>query len=360
MEALLSRVRRTITTHQLIRPRTRIVVAVSGGADSVALLHLLVQLRAALELTLHVAHLNHGLRAASADDAAFVQALGERWHVATMIEANDVGAVCARKGWSLEEGARRVRYAFLLDVAKGCDASTIVTAHTADDQAETVLMRLIRGAGLMGLGAIPMKRQLEQHWIVRPLLDIWRREIIEYLQAARITYREDATNRDRRFVRNRVRHELLPLLERDYNPNVKGVLAHLAEQSHWDYAYLQEAAGRQWKRTVKVRPPVVDVSIAAFLHQPPALQRQLLRQAIQQIKGDLRAFEFRHWVEIQRLFTERPVGTVLDLPGGVQLRRDKDRVLCRLATPCVEANSHGILPPHIAVPSIAESALEHS
>jgi len=107
-----------------------------------------------------------------------------------------------------------------------------------------------------------------------------------------------------------------------------------------------------------LRPRVVEVSMAAFLHQPPALQRQLLRQAIQQIKGDVRALEFRHWMEIQRLFTERPVGTLLDLPGGVQLRRERDRVLCRMATPCVEEKSHGILRTHIVVPSIAESALE--
>jgi tRNA(Ile)-lysidine synthase len=348
-------------THQLVRPRARVVVAVSGGADSVALLHLLTQLRAAWDLTLHIAHLNHGLRAAAADDAEFVRALGARWQIATTVETRDVGAACAREGWSLEEGARRVRYAFLLEVAARELAETIVTAHTADDQAETVLMRLIRGTGLMGLGAIPMKRRLEDCWIVRPLLDVWRREILEYLQAVRVTYREDATNRDSRFVRNRIRHELLPLLERDYNPNVKGALTQLAEQSHWDYAYLQRAAERQWKRTVKVRlPAAVEISVAAFLHQPPALQRQLLRHTVQQIKGDVRAFEFRHWMEVQRLFTERPVGTVLDLPGGVQLRRGHDDVVCRMATPCVEEKSHGILPRPMTAPLMVHSALECS
>ena len=328
MDTVVERVRQTIATHQLIQPRTRIVVAVSGGADSVALLHLLVHVRQEWDVTLHVAHLNHGLRAASAEDAAFVQALAMRWHLSTTIETADVGAVCAREGWSLEEGARQVRYEFLLEVARRQSAHTIATAHTADDQAETVLMRLLRGTGLMGLGAIPMKRRHGQSWIVRPLLESWRREILAYLQEAQMTHREDATNTDTRFVRNRIRHELLPLLERDYNPNVKGALAQLAEQSQWDYAYLQEAAGRQWKRTVKVRPSAaVEMSIAAFLHQPQALQRQLVRQAIQQVKGDVRSFEFRHWVAIQRVFTDCPVGTLLDLPGGVQIRREQDRVI---------------------------------
>jgi len=355
MEPLPARVRRAITAHQLLRPRARIVVAVSGGADSVALLHLLAQLRAAWDLTLHIAHLDHRLRAASADDAEFVRALGTRWNISTTVEAKDVAAACAREGWSLEEGARRVRYAFLLDVARRCEADTIATAHTADDQAETVLMRLLRGTGLMGLRAIPMKRRLEACWIVRPLLEIWRREILEYLQAAGVTHRDDATNADPRFVRNRIRHELLPLLERDYNPNIKRALAQIAEQSHWDYAYLQDAAGRQWKRTVKVRPREVDLSIAAFRHQPPALQRQLLRRAIEQVTGDARAFEFRHWMEIQRLFLERPVGTLLDLPGGIQLRRERERVVCRLATPCAEEKSHGILPAPMNTPSLAEA-----
>lgn len=359
MEPLLARVRRAITAHQLLRPRTRIVVAVSGGADSVALLHLLTHLRAAWDLTLYVAHLDHGLRAASADDAEFVQALGARWNIPTTVEAKDVGAVCARAGWSLEEGARRVRYAFLLEVATRCEADTIATAHTADDQAETVLMRLIRGTGLMGLRAIPIKRRLGECWIVRPLLDIWRREILEYLQAAGVAHRDDATNTDPRFVRNRIRHELLPLLERDYNPNVKGALTHLAEQSHWEYAYLQQAAGRQWKRIAKVRPEaVVEIAIPAFLHQPPALQRQLLRHAIEQVKGDARAFEFRHWMEIQRFFLERPVGTLLDLPGGIQFCRERERVVCRRrAIPCVEEKSHGILPAPMTTPSLAEATV---
>lgn len=333
MKAVIERVQQAVIRHQLMQPRARIIVAVSGGADSVALLHLLIQLRQAWKLTLHVAHLDHGLRAASAEDAAFVEALGTRWHLPTTIETRDVGAVCARHGWSLEEGARHVRYEFLLEVARRHSAHAIATAHTADDQAETVLMRLLRGTGLMGLGAIPMKRQQGQIWIVRPLLGLWRREIVAYLQEAHLTYREDLTNTDPRFVRNRIRHELLPLLERDYNPNVKGALAQLAEQSQWDYTYLQEAAGRQWKRTVKIRPSaVVEVSVAAFLHQPPALQRQLVRQAIQQVKGDLRSFEFRHWMEIQRLFTERPIGALVNLPGDVQLRRDKDRVMCQRIT----------------------------
>ncbi len=326
---LLAQARRTIVTQQLFGPRARLVVAVSGGADSVALLHALCQLRAEWQLTLHVAHLDHGVREASRDDAECVRDLASRWEVPASIERRDVPAACRREGWSLEDGARRIRYEFLLEVARRQSASAIALAHTADDQAETVLMRLVRGTGLMGLGAIPFTRQLEEMRIVRPLLEVWRREVVAYLTQVGVAHREDATNADPRFVRNRVRHELLPLLEQHYNPNIKRTLTQLAEQSRLDYAYLQAAAERQWKRVVKAAPSThVAITVASFIKQPKALQRQLIRQAIHRVRGDLTQFEFRHWLEIEQLFYEQPVGSIVDLPAGVQLRREQDRVMC--------------------------------
>ncbi|MBI3011563.1 MAG: tRNA lysidine(34) synthetase TilS [Candidatus Omnitrophica bacterium] len=333
-EDLIAQVRRTIARHRLVPPRERIVVAVSGGADSVALLHVLLGLRPTLKPAIHIAHLDHNLRQGSSEDAGFVRELGARCGVPTTIERRDVGAICERRGWSLEDGARRLRYEFLLDVARRNSAGCVALAHTADDQAETVLMRLVRGTGLTGLCAIPIKRRLDDGvWLVRPLLEVWRREVMAHLQEAGLAHREDPTNDDRRFIRNRIRRELLPLLEQDYNPNIKKGLVQLAQLSQWDYAYLQEAAGRQWKRMAKERTPAqVALSVAMFRRQPKALQRQLVRQSVLRIRGDLAAFEFRHWVEVERLFFERPVGTLLGLPGGVQLRRGEERVLFEHAT----------------------------
>src|SRR3989338_2029915 len=132
--------------------------------------------------------------------------------------------------------------------------------------------------------------------------------------------------------RTRIRHELLPLLARDYNPNIKGALAQLAEQSRTDYDFLDEEAGRSWKRTVKSANGdgrTLAISVAAFLRQPQALQRQLMRRAIQRVKGEPGRLEYRHWLEAERLFRERPSGTLLDLPGGVQLRREPEHVVLR-------------------------------
>lgn len=334
-DELLDKVRRTITAHRLLTSDARVIVAVSGGTDSVALLHALKTLGPARKLGLHIAHLDHRLRDDSAQDAEFVRSLGARWRIPTTIERQDVGATCDREGWSLEEGARRIRHRFFLETAQRQRADYVALAHTADDQAETVLMRLLRGAGLLGLSAIPITRELDRGVrLVRPLLEVWRRDLAAYLEAAGLPFREDPTNADRRFTRNRIRHELLPRLERDYNPNIKVSLVQLAEQSRGDYAYLQHAAGRQWKRMVKTAPGCrLAISVSVFLRQPKALQRQVVRQTVQQVRGDAGQLEFRHWLEVERLFTERPAGTRLDLPGGVMLLREDGRVLCQLAEP---------------------------
>ena len=330
-EGLLARIRGTVAAHRLWPSQARVLVAVSGGADSVALLHALLALQPVWRLSLRIAHLDHGLRPESAADAAFVRELGRRWRIPTAVERRPVGALCAREGWSLEDGARRIRYQFLLDTARRYSASRVALAHTADDQAETVLMRLVRGTGLMGLCAIPVSRRLADGvTVVRPLLEVWRRDVLAYLQGEGLAHREDATNADHRFVRNRIRHELLPLLERDYNPNIKGVLTQLAEASQRDYAYLQEAAERQWRRVAKARagsPGTVTISLAALLRQPKALQRQVVREAIRRVHGEAGQLEFRHWLEVERLCRARPTGTRLDLPGGVRLRREPERLV---------------------------------
>lgn len=331
---LAARVLASIQAHRLLSAKDRVVVAVSGGADSVALLHLLIHLPRSLRLSLHVAHVDHALRPESADDAVFVRTLADRWGVPCTVERRDVQQRCASEGWSLEDGARRVRYECLREIAQCYSARRLAVAHTADDQAETVLLRLLRGSGLLGLAAMPPQRLLGNVGLIRPLLSVWRADLLAYLRQMRVSFREDPTNRDVRFVRNRIRHELLPLLEQQYNPRVRGLLAQLAEQSQWEHAYLEQAAQRQWRRTAKpIAGGGVRIMVGAFTRQPTAMQRQLIRQVVRQLKGDLAAFEFRHWREVEQLFLKQPNGTVVHLPGGVRLRRQAGSVEATLEQP---------------------------
>lgn len=328
--SLPARIAQRIRTHQLLRRAERVVVGVSGGADSVALLHILGRLQPSLRLTLYVVHVDHQLRPASTVDAEFVGTLAERFHVPAIIERRDVGALCRKARWSLEDGARRIRYQCFLEAARRYTADAIALAHTADDQAETVLMRFLRGSGLTGLSGIPEVRVMEGVRIVRPLLHVWRREITQYLDGDGLSCREDPSNRDVRFLRNRIRRELLPLLERAYNPNIKAALVQLAEQSRCDGAYLQAAALRQWKRLARAsRGGSVTMAVRTLARQPKTLQRQLVRHAVQRVQGDLNQFEFRHWLEVERLLEQAGSARapVASLPGGVRVSREGDRLI---------------------------------
>ncbi len=317
MHPFVEQVQKTIAKNHLLTKTSRVVVGVSGGADSMALLHAFCSLRETLQLQLFVAHLDHGLRVSSAEDARFVEDAAKALKVPVTVEHLPVCELCEKEGWSLEEGARHLRYQFLEKTAQKYSASTVAVAHTADDQAETVLMRFLRGSGLAGLGAIPIKRELGEVSLVRPLLSLWRSEVMEYLKQHRIAYREDESNRDKRFVRNRIRHELIPLLQESFNPKLKESLVQLAQQAQADDAYLQAAALRQWKRTVKISGNKVVVRLSVLKRQPLSLRRQLVRRAVKTVKGDLRAFEFRHWMEIEQLIESRPVGSIVHLPGGI-------------------------------------------
>ena len=295
---------------------TRVGVAVSGGADSVALLRLLLELRAELGIVLSVAHFHHQIRGAEADaDAQFVAGLAESHNLELHSDSGDAPAHAREKHVSLETAARELRYAFFRKLLESGAVDTIATGHTLDDQAETVLMRLVRGAGGRGLASIH-PRLRHPGPIVRPLLGVRRRDLEEYLRGLTQDWREDSTNRDRQHLRNRVRHELLPRLERDFNPEVARVLAETAEVARTEEEFWQ----REIERLLPEVCPEGDASLKLqpLLAQPLAVQRRLVRAALERAGA---SFDFRHGEEILRL-TQNPRGT-LELPGGWRVRREK-------------------------------------
>jgi tRNA(Ile)-lysidine synthase len=310
-----------------------LVVAVSGGADSVALARAVAEARGSAAGPLVLAHLNHLLRGADSDsDADFVAGLHAGLKatgvadVRLCVERLDVAGLVKREKANLEALARRERYRFLAEVAHREGVRHVATAHTADDQAETVLHRLLRGAGMQGLRGIAARRPLaEGVELIRPLLTSTRADILGYLKEVQQGFREDHTNQDRRRTRNRIRHELLPLLQRDYNPAVAGALARLAAQAQETFALEEEQARQLLLQAEKPRAGALCVLewaalAAAGRHQARAALRLLWARE----GWPLDAMSFDAW--------ERLAGVVFgeaaacDLPGGVRARR-RGRVL---------------------------------
>ncbi len=307
--------------NDLIRKGEKVLVGISGGADSVTLLHLLASRQREFGFELCAAHLNHQLRPGEAEnDQRLVERLCRRLGVPLVSGRIDGPVLIRQKGLSAEDALRRARYEFLRKAAKKAGAGKIALAHTRDDQAETVLMRIIRGAGLRGLAGIPAARSAGGVTIVRPLLNCRRKELEEYLRRRKIRWREDSSNRDPRFLRNRVRQELLPLLERNYNPGIRSVLTVLAENSAADYAFLAAEGKKALRRAaITVGARRIRLSARKFFAEETALRKEIFRQVVGRLKGDLQGLTYRHWQELDRLPASPAGEKRIDLPGGIRM-----------------------------------------
>ncbi len=279
-------VERTIRRHAMLAGGETVLVAVSGGADSVALLHFLADLAEAWRLRLHVLHVDHQLRPDSPADADFVRALGARLGVSV-----DVVTVTVDSRGSLEAAARESRYAALEAGAARVGAHRIALGHTADDQAETVLMRLLEGAGVRGLAGIPPVRGR----IIRPLIELHRAALEAELRRAAIPWVEDPTNRDPKFLRNRIRHELLPLLADSYNPAIAGTLTRVSTLARDTIAALDRAAAAELARLATFEVGAVTLPLGPLRALPRQIAAEVLRQAAERLgsRAPLRAWSHR-------------------------------------------------------------------
>jgi tRNA(Ile)-lysidine synthase len=296
--------------------RGPLVVGLSGGADSVALLDALATLAGPRHIQPTAAHLDHGLRPGSAADAAFCRALSARLGLPFRCERADVRSRAARERGGLEQAARRERYSFLDRVRREVGASVIAVAHTRDDQAETLLLRLLRGAGARGLGGM----RLRAGHIVRPLLEVSREEVLAHLTERGLDWREDPTNADMGHLRNRVRHELLPYLEARFNPALRRVLARTAGLLAEEDAHLEEEAQALLRRIARVDGDVVALDRLALAQAPPAVARVAVRQALRR-SGGLAGVKAAHVEGILALAGSRgSPSRRLPLPGGREVR----------------------------------------
>ena len=281
---LFEKFKATIVDHRLISNGDTVIVAVSGGADSTALLHLLASLRDEWNLTLVVAHLDHRLRADSADDARFVVRMAAEIGVAFAADLADVRGLAHRRKLSIEEAGRLARYEFLDRVARMHGARRIATAHTQDDQLETVLMRILRGDPWEALGGIPIKRPLEAAHVIRPLLTVTREEVRRYLSTRSIEWREDPSNRDLRFDRNWIRWRVLPDLER-VAPGGGAVLLNLSSTVRSADRLLNDLTHQLAANVANTGEHMIRIPLSEFRRHPQDVQRRMLRWAVSQITG---------------------------------------------------------------------------
>ena len=312
---ILEQVRATIRQHTLLETGDSVLIGVSGGADSVCLLHILNQLKQELEITISVAHIHHGIRAEEADrDAEFVRKLCKKLKVPYFLRKISVPEFAKEEGLSEEMAGRILRYRCFRELCSANGITRIATAHHRNDQAETVLMRVLRGAGIDGLSGI---RYARQDGVVRPLLDITRDEIECYCTENNLEYCTDTTNESEQYVRNRIRKQLLPELER-FNPNVVMALSNLAKNMAEDGDFLRDYAKRLYRRLGSPlpnrRPVVLEIESLRLLE--PSIQVRLLKLAAEDAMGKGYKTERKHLESVLELL-EKQTGTKIVLPEGL-------------------------------------------
>lgn len=350
---MLDQVRKTITRYKMLVPGDPVLVAVSGGVDSIVLLYILNKLRPEYDLSLAVAHFDHAIRPDSACDAEFVKELAQSLRLQCYTERGDVPAYAQAHKLSLEVAARQLRYQFLRKIAKTYKFAKIALGHTLNDQAETLLMRLLRGAGLEGLAGIPPVRPATSGvCYVRPLIECSREQIEAFAKTKNLQWREDPTNTDTTIVRNRIRHELIPLL-RGYNHTVLQSLGRTSRLLAQAAQHLQSEAEKTLQALIREKKShELALNLKEFLEHPEYMQALVLRRAVAYV-NELCEVESAH---IEGAFTwlaRRGAGE-LHLPAGVKLLRRHDvLIVTARPTPLPKRFEHPLtIPGETVLPEI--------
>jgi tRNA(Ile)-lysidine synthase len=334
--SLIEKTRSTIHEHELVQYGATVVAGVSGGADSLALLHVLKALAPEMALQLHVAHLNHQLRGEDSDaDEEFVLWLAREWALPAASARWDVRGYAEENQFSIEEAARMLRYRFLASVARQVQAQAIAVAHNADDQVETILLHFLRGAGLAGLRGMAYKTDLQTAddrpqpdasaavrrqlsvVLIRPLLDVTREEVESYCAENNLQPRVDETNFDTTILRNRLRHKVIPYLE-TINPNLREVLRHSALSIADDYAYIQQNVLGIFDRMARESDGALVFDRKWFRALPVNLQRGVLREAVARLRR-LKNIGYVHIENARRVAAAKDAGAEATLPQGLLL-----------------------------------------
>ncbi len=317
---LINKVRNTIRRYEMFEKEDRVLVCVSGGPDSVFLLNALLYLKDEFDIKLFIANMDHGIRGReSYEDSLLVKGLSKNHGIKLFFKKLNFKK---DKKLSIEETARIKRYNFFNALAGTHRLNKIATAHTADDLAETVLMRLIKGTSLKGIiGILPKRASAGEIEYIRPLIEVEKKDILKDLKENNIKYRIDRTNLENKFFRNAVRNRIIPYLSR-YNPRLKRALVNLAENLREDKEFIDseknKISGMIHQEGGKVSLRLKDIVI-----QPKALQKEIARDALIKVGSNIKKLNYRHWKEIYSLIKSKPSGKSLDLPGRIRMVKSK-------------------------------------
>ena len=316
---MLDKVKKYINTYDMLSEGDRVVVGISGGADSVALLHVLKELRESIGIELFGAHINHGLRGSDAKaDADFSKELCNKWGVPFFLKEVNVKALSENWKKSEEEVGRWIRYSFFNEVLAQIHGNLIATAHHKNDQAETILFHIIRGTGMQGLSGM---KPIRDGLLIRPLLDVSRKEIDDYIQEQGLAYRVDSTNANFTYTRNRIRNELIPTIIADFNPSIVDGLARMGNIIQEEDGFITQYCNDLYKECSVQTDEYVDLHIDKLNTYHSAIRKRLIRLALSAVKKDLEGIGYYHIEDIVALSTQSHVGAILTLPGGIRVKK---------------------------------------
>ena len=319
-------VEQTIKDHQMLSQKERVLVSVSGGPDSVALVLALRHISQDLEIG--IAHINHQLRGKYADaDASFTADFAKTNGLVFHVTRKDVNAIAADQRISVEEAGREVRYAFLKKTADQFGYTRIATGHTRDDNAEQVLMNVIRGSGINGLAGIPPVRD---KIFIRPLIRTGKAEIFDFLKIQHQAFCVDQSNTDRKFLRNQIRLDLIPLIQKEYNPSIVDALNRVSHITSLENDCLQQlTVSALDKCLLEKTPQRVTLNIDQLTGHHPALQARIIRLAVQLVKADLKRITLTHLTDINALIYSNATEKSLDLPDQIRIYKTKNTIIVK-------------------------------
>ena len=322
---IFEKVLSTINKYKLIENGDKIVLGLSGGPDSVCLLHILYRLKEKLDIEVYAAHLNHQIRGIEAQkDALYITQLCENLGVTSFVKSIDVPKYCKENGLSVEEGARKLRYEMFEEIKQKTKSNKIAIGHNLNDQAETILMRIMRGTGLQGLRGI---EYIRDNNIIRPILDIDRKDIEAYCEEYELNPRIDHTNLETIYTRNKIRLELIPYMKDNFNPNVIESIVRMSNSLKTDSDYIQEESEIKFKEVSNLQEDACEIDIQKYSKLHDAIKVRVLRKGIKHILGDTNFVDQKHIEDIMQLEDNKKIDKMITLPRGIFAYRRKNTIL---------------------------------